>query len=175
MTHICINKLIIIVSDNGLSPGLCQAIIWTNDIINWTLRSKPQGNYDGNSYIFILKRAFENAGWKMMAILSCLQCVNCMCSTSRSIFYFEVRSQNNDMCCMSFYILMNYHKTSSINRTKSQSLNVSCILVQLSSRNPLKPDVKLRMKMQFEQCRQAMLQLHLSYQQFYCLLRCDLY
>ena len=40
-----------------------------------------------------------------------------------------------------------YRKTSSISRTKSQSLTVSCILLQLSSLNPLKPDVKLRMKM----------------------------
>ena len=30
VTHICINKLTIIVSDNGLSPGQRQAIIWTN-------------------------------------------------------------------------------------------------------------------------------------------------
>ena len=30
VTHICISKLTIIVSDNGLSPDLCQAIIWTN-------------------------------------------------------------------------------------------------------------------------------------------------
>ena len=29
-THICISKLSIIGSDNGLSPGWCQAIIWTN-------------------------------------------------------------------------------------------------------------------------------------------------
>ena len=28
--HICISKLAIIGSDNGLSPGQCQAIIWTN-------------------------------------------------------------------------------------------------------------------------------------------------
>ena len=28
--HICISKLTIIGSDNGLSPGQCQAIIWTN-------------------------------------------------------------------------------------------------------------------------------------------------
>ena len=28
--HICVNKLTIIGSDNGLSPGQCQAIIWTN-------------------------------------------------------------------------------------------------------------------------------------------------
>ena len=40
-----------------------------------------------------------------------------------------------------------YRKTSSISRTKSQSLNVSCILLQLSLLNPLKPGVNLRMKM----------------------------
>ena len=31
MTHICVSKLTIIGSDNGLSPGPRQAIIWTND------------------------------------------------------------------------------------------------------------------------------------------------
>ena len=31
MTHICVNKLTIIGSDNGLSPGRRQAIIWTSD------------------------------------------------------------------------------------------------------------------------------------------------
>ena len=30
MTHICISKLTITDSDNGLSPGRRQAIIWTN-------------------------------------------------------------------------------------------------------------------------------------------------
>ena len=30
MTHICVGKLAIIDSDNGLSPGRRQAIIWTN-------------------------------------------------------------------------------------------------------------------------------------------------
>ena len=30
VTHICVNKLTIIGSDNGLSPGCHQAIIWTN-------------------------------------------------------------------------------------------------------------------------------------------------
>ena len=40
-----------------------------------------------------------------------------------------------------------YRKTSSIGRTISQSLNAACILLQLSSLNPLKPGVKLRMKM----------------------------
>ena len=31
VTHICIGNLTIIGSDNGLSPGRRQAIIWTND------------------------------------------------------------------------------------------------------------------------------------------------
>ena len=30
VTHVCISKLTIIGSDNGLSPDWCQAIIWTN-------------------------------------------------------------------------------------------------------------------------------------------------
>ena len=30
MTHICVSNLTIIGSDNGLSPGRRQAIIWTN-------------------------------------------------------------------------------------------------------------------------------------------------
>ena len=30
VTHICVSKLTIIVSDNGLSPNRRQAIIWTN-------------------------------------------------------------------------------------------------------------------------------------------------
>ena len=45
------------------------------------------------------------------------------------------------------YHFVNYRKTSSISRTKSQNLNVSCIRVQLSSLNLLTTGVKLRMKM----------------------------
>ena len=30
VTHICVSKLTIVGSDNGLSPDRCQAIIWTN-------------------------------------------------------------------------------------------------------------------------------------------------
>ena len=40
-----------------------------------------------------------------------------------------------------------YRKNSSISRTKSQNLNVFCLLLQWSFTNPLKPGVKLRMKM----------------------------
>ena len=39
VTHICVSKLTIIGSDNALSPGRRQAIIWTNDgiLLIWTL------------------------------------------------------------------------------------------------------------------------------------------
>ena len=67
-----------------------------------------------------------------------------------------------------------YHKISNMKHTKSQNLNESRLVLQLFP-NPLKPGVKLRMKMLLEQRRQAMLQLLLSDQHVYCLLRCDLY
>ena len=59
-----------------------------------------------------------------------------------------------------------YRQVSNIRRTKSQNLNVSCLVLQLSLHNLLKPGVYSRMKMKLEQRRQTMLQLHLSYQQF---------
>ena len=48
---------------------------------------------------------------------------------------------------VSWKLIVAYRKTSSIIHTKSPNLNVSCILMQMSSLNPLKPCVKLRMKM----------------------------
>ena len=68
-----------------------------------------------------------------------------------------------------------YHKVSNIRHTESQNWNVSRLSLQLSLRNILKPSVKLRMKMWLDQRRQVMLQLHLSDQQFNCLLKCPLY
>ena len=63
-----------------------------------------------------------------------------------------------------------YRKTSNKIRAKSINLNVSGLASWLSSANPVKPGAKSIMKMYLEQCRQAMLQLHLSDQQFYYLL-----
>ena len=59
-----------------------------------------------------------------------------------------------------------YRQISNTKRTKSQTLNVSCLVLQLSLSNPLRPGIKSRMKMCLEQRRQAMLQLHRSDQQF---------
>ena len=77
LTHICVSKLTIIGSDNGLLPGRRQAIIWTNAgiFVNWTLRNKLQWNFNRNSSIFIQENRFENVIWKMAAILSQPQCV----------------------------------------------------------------------------------------------------
>ena len=79
VTHICVSKLTTIGSDNGLSPGRRQAIIWSNAgiLLIWTLiRNKYQWNLKRNWCIFIQANAFENVVWKMAAILSRPQCVN---------------------------------------------------------------------------------------------------
>ena len=79
-THICISKLTIIGSDNGLSPGRCQAIIWTNAGIllmgPFAFRNKLQWNLNRNMRIFNQENAFENVVSQLAAIWSWPQCVN---------------------------------------------------------------------------------------------------
>ena len=58
-----------------------------------------------------------------------------------------------------------YLQISNIRRTKSQNLNIYHLVLQLPLCNLLKPVVKSKMKMQLEQRRQVMLQLHMSDQQ----------
>ena len=60
-----------------------------------------------------------------------------------------------------------YREISNVRRTKSPNLNVSRLVLQLPLYNVLKPCVKSWMKMEMEQRQQAMLQLHLSDQQFF--------
>ena len=68
VTHICVNKLTIIGSDNGLPPGRRQAIIWTNAGI---LLIGPLGtNFSRNLNIFIKKKCIWKYLWQMAAILS---------------------------------------------------------------------------------------------------------
>ena len=76
VTHICVSKLRIIGSDNGLSPGRRQAIIWTNAgiLLIWPFRNKLQWNVNRNSYIFSDENAFEDVN-EMADILSRPQCV----------------------------------------------------------------------------------------------------
>ena len=78
VTHLCVSKLTINDSDNGLSPGRRQVIIWTNAGI---LLIKPRGTNFNEILIKInhfsfRKFALENVVWKTAAILSRPQCVN---------------------------------------------------------------------------------------------------
>ena len=78
--HICVNKLSIIGSDNGLSPQRRQAIIWTNAGI---LLIGPLGTNFSENLIkiqtFSLKaNMFENVVCEMLFISSRPQSVKCV-------------------------------------------------------------------------------------------------
>ena len=92
---------------------------------------------------------------------------------TRKMFPFDDVIMVNGVRHPNDHFLNNYRQISNIIRTKSQNLNVPRLVLLLP--NPLKPGVKSGMKMNLEQRRQAMLQLHLGDQQLWCLLRCVLY
>ena len=159
VTHICAVELTTIGSDNGLSPGRRQAIIWNNAGI---LLIGPLGTNFNEILIEIQTFSFKK-------------------------MHLKISSGKWRLCCLGLNVLNGwitaellacwpqYRKVSNIRCTKSQYLNDSRLVLQLSLPNPMKSGVKSRMKMQLEQRRQAMLQLHLNDQQFNCLLRCVLY
>ena len=62
VAHICVNKVAIIGSDNGLSPGRRQAIIWTNDGI---LLIGPLGTNVSEILIEIQTFSFKKMHLKM--------------------------------------------------------------------------------------------------------------
>ena len=70
VTHICVSKLTITGSDNGLSPGRHQAIIGTNAGILLIGPFRTNWNLNRNSNIFVQENALENVVWKIAAILS---------------------------------------------------------------------------------------------------------
>ena len=72
VTHICVSNLTIIVSDNGLSPGRRQAIIWTNVGI---LLIRTLGTYfseiQGKIHSFSLKKMhlkMSSAKWRLLSL-----------------------------------------------------------------------------------------------------------
>ena len=70
--HLCISKVTILGSDNGLSSGWCQAINWTNDGILLILPIRTM-KYQ-SKFIYLHSRKIANVIWEMSAILS--HCVN---------------------------------------------------------------------------------------------------
>ena len=81
MTHICVSKLTIIASDNGLSPGRRQAIIWTAAGI---LLIGPLGTNFSEILIGIQTFSFKKIHLKMSSAkwrpLYRPQCVKRVCS-----------------------------------------------------------------------------------------------
>ena len=79
VTHICVGKLTIIGSDNGLSPGRRQANIWTNAglllIGPWGTNFSDISN-EIHISSSIQENAFECVVCEMAAILSLPQCFN---------------------------------------------------------------------------------------------------
>ena len=87
VTHICVGNLTIIGSNNRLSPGRLQAIIWTNAGI---LLIGPLGTNFSEifaeittfSFIFVQENVFESVVCEMAAILSQSHCVNSLFQTA---------------------------------------------------------------------------------------------
>ena len=85
--HVCIDHLTKIVSDNGLSPGRRQAIIWTND---GTLLIGPLGRNFNEILIGIHKFSFKkmhlkmsSAKWRQICLcLNVLICCQELCFVS---------------------------------------------------------------------------------------------
>ena len=86
ITHICVSKLTIIGSANGLSPGWCQAIIWSNDGI---LLIGPLGTNFNEILIVIDTFSFKKIHLKMAAILCWPECVNGIISPRKWPLYPE--------------------------------------------------------------------------------------
>ena len=71
VTHICVNKLAIIGSDNGLSPDRPSHYLnqWWNSV-TWTFTNKFQWDFNQDSNIVFQEIAFDNVVCKMASILS---------------------------------------------------------------------------------------------------------
>ena len=111
---------------------------------------------------------YQNVVYKMATILSRPHCIHghvlpyrfairrswttfagtVRCRYNAVIFFFsQMLKKTSSPVRAKYGVLLSYRKISNIRRTKSPNLDVSRIVVQLSSPNPMKPGVKSRMKM----------------------------
>ena len=109
--HVCVRKITIIGSDNGLLPGQHQAIIWTNAgiLLIRILGTNFREILSKIHTFFIQGNAFQNVVCKMAAIVSRPQCVK------REIDQYLVTTKHNKVCnccaycfwwCPNYYMLV---------------------------------------------------------------------
>ena len=98
VTHICVDKLTIIGSENGLSPGRRQAIIWTN-------ANGPLGTHFSEIFIGIQAFSFKktrlkmsSAKWRPFCLgLSVLNQVTVIISRSGTVYVDFICSISNSL------------------------------------------------------------------------------
>ena len=99
VTHICVSKLTIIGSENGLSPGRGQAIIWTNAGI---LLIGPLGtNFSEiliEHYIFLFNKMhlkMSSGNWRPLYLDLGLNVLNKLCNGGVTCLFNTLRPRQN--------------------------------------------------------------------------------
>ena len=96
VTRICVIKLTIIGSDNGLSPGQRQAIIWINDgmLLIWPLRTQFSEILIKIHIFSFMKMLLKMSFGKKGDHFSRHQCVNSMLLSLVSILFWHTMCRN---------------------------------------------------------------------------------
>ena len=125
VTHMCVSELTIIGSDNGLSPGRSQAIIWTNDPI---LLIGPLGTNYREILIKIHEFSFKKIHLKMSSGKWWPLCFGLILLTHSSLeklpLAVDCTSINHDSqqrIVVNWYDLFNWYLEETINREKRTS------------------------------------------------------
>ena len=95
VTHICFNKLTIIGSDNGLSPGRRQAIIWTNAGL---LLTGSLGTKFSEILIEIHTFLFKKIYLKMLSAKWRQFCLGLLREIWIKMWDFSVKKMHSKMC-----------------------------------------------------------------------------
>ena len=132
--HICISKLNIIGSDNGLSPGRRQAIIWTNAGI---LLIEPLGTNFSEILIAIAIFSFKKKHLKMSSgkcrpfclglnVLSLLSCTG----NNISVQHPDMSDKFFRGCLTKIFILRNEYTAQNVYVTKCPVKIIVCVIIR---------------------------------------------
>ena len=103
VTHMYIDKLTIIGSDNGLLPGRCHAIIWTNDGISLI---KPLGTNFSEILSKVHTFSFMRMHMKMLSAKSWPFCLGRNVLNDRIHFWQSVRLSLRSQAWTKYHIFM---------------------------------------------------------------------